>query len=202
MAEFMKDETVKIIGIAGSIRQGSFNRMLLSNMFKLLPEWAEKEIVELNTIPVFNQDLEHDQPAEVTMIKEKVRQADLVIFTTPEYNHSMSGVLKNTLDWLSRPPVHNPFSWKVAAIASASTGAVGGARAQEDLRRTLTSLGAIAVPRPEVMIVNADKKFSQDGILTDPIAKNLIAELLDNSLRLALSVKRALYETLTVFSRA
>lgn len=201
MAKFMNDEAMKIIGIPGSLRVGSFNRMLLANMFKLLPEWSEGEILDLNGIPVFNQELEYEQPPEVNRLKQKVIKSDLIVFSTPEYNHSMSGVLKNSLDWLSRPPKDNPFPWKVAVVVSASTGSVGGARAQEDLRRVLASLGAIVVPRPEIIIVNSDKKFNQNSELVDPIAIKLISELLNNAVKLALAVKRIPAETPAIPSR-
>ncbi|MGC8661360.1 MAG: NADPH-dependent FMN reductase [Nitrososphaeria archaeon] len=194
----MSDETFKVIGISGSLRVGSFNRLLLDNMLKMLPEWSEGQILDLNGIPVFNQELEYEQPVEVKRLKQKVIKSDLIVLATPEYNHAMSGVLKNALDWLSRPPSDNPFLWKVVAVVSASTGNIGGARAQEDLRNVMASLGAIVVPRPEVILVNADRKFNPGGELTDQVTIKLISDLLNNSIKLALAVKRFSIETLAI----
>lgn len=177
------------VGIAGSIRRGSYNRLLLRNMLAALPSWVEREELSIDQVPPFNQDLEDSPPSPVVYIKERIRRADLLVIATPEYNHSIPGVLKNAIDWISRPPSDNPLSWKAVAIASASTGMVGGARAQEDLRRALASLGAFVVPRPEVILVQADRKFTQSGELTDQAASGFIKALMENAVRLAVALR-------------
>ncbi len=188
----MTYETIKIIGIPGSLRRGSFNKLLLDNMFRMLPQYGE--ILDLSRVPVFNQDEESNAPDSVKLLKEKIRDADLIFISTPEYNHGISGVLKNAIDWISRPPSDSPFMWKTVAIMSTFTGSIGGARAQEELRRILEPLGAISVPRPEVIVTNADKKFDSNGRITDQITLKLMEELLRNSLRLATTIKNLTYE--------
>jgi len=190
----MNSETIKIIGIPGSLRKNSYNKYLIMNMFEMLPENAESEILDLNGVPIYNQDEEPNAPYSVNLIRKKVRDADLIFISTPEYNHAISGALKNAIDWLSRPPSQSPFAWKTVAVLSASTGSIGGARAQEDLRRILEPLGAIVVPRPEVILTNADKKFDNNGHLVDQEARKLMAELLQNSIRLSLAIKNSMHE--------
>ncbi|MFP3225191.1 MAG: NAD(P)H-dependent oxidoreductase [Nitrososphaeria archaeon] len=120
-----------------------------------------------------------------------MRASDMVLISTPEYNHSYSGVLKNAIDWISRPSTENPFVSKVVAIFSASTGSVGGSRAQEHLRVVLNALGTLVVPRPEVILVNTDKKFSSEGKLIDPVAIELMRQLLKEAVKLAIAIKEA-----------
>ncbi|MGC8558396.1 MAG: NADPH-dependent FMN reductase, partial [Nitrososphaeria archaeon] len=147
--------------------------------------------LDLKDIPVYNQDDETNTPYSVKLLKEKIRNADLIFITTPEYNHSISGVLKNAIDWLSRPSSENLFEWKTVAVLSASTGMIGGARAQEDLKRIMEPLGAIIVPRPEVILTSADKKFDSNGHITDQIAVQLMSSLIKNSIRLSLALKNS-----------
>ncbi len=187
----MISETLKTVGISGSLRKRSYNRLLLENLFSMLPYYVKGEILDLKDIPVYNQDDETNTPYSVKLIKEKIRNADLIFITTPEYNHSISGVLKNAIDWLSRPSLENLFEWKTVAVLSASTGMIGGARAQEDLKRIMEPLGAIIVPRPEVILTSADKKFDSNGHITDQIAVQLMSSLIKNSIRLSLALKNS-----------
>jgi chromate reductase len=182
---------LNVLGIPGSLRRGSFNRLLIKNAFMMLPEGSNAIMYDISAIPLFNQDLEKDPPESVRDLKEKIRASDIVLISTPEYNHSYSGVLKNAIDWISRPSTENPFVSKVVAIFSASTGSVGGSRAQEHLRVVLNVLGALVVPRPEVILVNTNKKFSSEGKLIDPVAIELMRQLLKEAVKLAIAVKEA-----------
>jgi chromate reductase len=121
---------LNVLGIPGSLRRGSFNRLLIKNAFMMLPEVSNAIMYDISTIPLFNQDLEKDPPESVRDLKEKIRASDIVLISTPDYNHSYSGVLKNAIDWISRPSTENPFVSKVVVIFSASTGSVGGSRVQ------------------------------------------------------------------------
>ncbi len=126
----------KILGFAGSLRKGSYNRALLRAAAELLPEDATLETFDLEGIPRFNQDLESDPPARVKDFKAKIRAADAVLIATPEYNYSVPGVLKNAIDWASRPSGDSAWPGKPLAVMSASTGMLGGSRAQYHLRQT------------------------------------------------------------------
>ena len=134
---------LKILGFAGSLRAGSYNRALLRAATELLPDDATLEIFDINGIPPFNQDLEMDMPAKVKEFKSKIRGADAILIATPEYNYSIPGVLKNAIDFASRPYGDNPFNDKPVAIMSASIGMLGGARAQYHLRQTFIFLTCI-----------------------------------------------------------
>lgn len=179
-----------IAGIPGSLRKNSYNRLLLENARALLPKNIALEILDISEIPLFNEDFEREPPRSVIALKEKIRQSDAVVIATPEYNYSIPGVLKNVLDWISRPPNDNPLDGKAVAIMSASTCLLGGARAQYHLRQVLVSLNAWVVNRPEVMLAQADKKFDSNGKLTDERALLLMSQLLNNLISLAEVLKK------------
>jgi chromate reductase, NAD(P)H dehydrogenase (quinone) len=168
-----------ILGIAGSLRKQSFNRSLLRAAQELAPEGARIETFELDGIPAFNQDEEGDPPAKVAELKQRIRSADAILFVTPEYNYSVPGVLKNAIDWASRPYGDSAWNEKPVAIMGASVGTIGTARAQYHLRQMFVFLNMYAVNQPEVMVSNAHKQFDQDGKLTDETAKKLIRQLLE-----------------------
>lgn len=176
---FMAD-TIKILGIAGSLRKESYNKMVLRAAQKLAPEGTEVEIFDIAGIPGFNQDEERNAPPRVSELKEKVRAADAILFVTPEYNYSVPGVLKNAIDWASRPYGDNAWMGKPVAIMGASIGMLGSGRAQYHLRQMFVFLNMYAVNQPEVMIANATQKFDKDGNLTDEAAGKLITQLLAN----------------------
>ncbi|MGC9187464.1 MAG: NADPH-dependent FMN reductase [Fervidicoccaceae archaeon] len=180
-----------LVGIPGSIRRGSYNRLLLENAKRMLPEGISLEIYELNEIPIFNQDIETEPPYSVLKIKEKIRKADAVLIATPEYNYSISGVIKNALDWISRPYWENPLDGKAVAIMSASTGILGRARAQYHLRQVLVAMNAWVINKPEVMLAQADKKFDERGNLLDENAVKLLSQLLKNLISVAELLKKA-----------
>jgi chromate reductase len=169
---------MKILGIAGSLRNGSYNLHALRAAQKLVPPNTELEIVTLHGIPPFSEDDEQNPPASVTEFKKKITEADAILFATPEYNYSIPGVLKNAIDWASRPYGQSAWTGKPVAVMGASAGNLGSARAQYHLRQTFVFLDMYAVNQPEVMIGSAYQKFDQEGNLGDEKAKEMIARLL------------------------
>jgi chromate reductase len=172
-------EPVRILGIAGSLRRGSYNRAALRAAQQLTPQGAVLEIVELDGIPGFNQDDEQDPPAKVVELKARVRAADAILFVTPEYNYSIPGVLKNAIDWASRPYGDSAWYGKPAALMGASLGAIGTARAQYHLRQVFVFLNVFPLNEPEVMIRGAAEHFDADGNLTDEDTRRRIGALLE-----------------------
>jgi chromate reductase, NAD(P)H dehydrogenase (quinone) len=171
---------IKILGFAGSLRVGSYNKALLRAATNLLPENATMEMFELDGIPPFNQDLEINMPRKVTEFKSKIREADAIVIATPEYNYSVPGVLKNAIDFASRPYGDNPFNDKPVAIMSASIGMLGGARAQYHLRQMFVFLNMHPVNGPEVIVTSAQNKFDSSGNLIDENTRNFLKQLLQN----------------------
>ena len=174
------NNAIRILGIAGSLRKGSYNQGALRAAAELLPEGATMEIFELDGIPGFNQDEEQNPPEKVAELKRKVREADAILFVTPEYNYSVPGVLKNAIDWASRPYGDSAWNGKPAAIMGASVGAIATARAQYHLRQMMVFLNMFPVNQPEVMIGNAATKFDDQGNLTDETTKDFIRKLLQS----------------------
>lgn len=174
------DEKITILAFAGSLRKGSFNRALLRAAKELLPEEAAMDIFDLAGIPVFNQDEENDLPEQVKALKAKLRAADAVLIATPEYNYSIPGILKNAIDYATRPSGDNSFAKKPVAVMGASTGMFGTARAQYHLRQVLVSLDMYPLNRPEVMVTLAESKIDSNGVLTDPRTRDMIGRLLVN----------------------
>ena len=167
----------KIIGFGGSLRKGSYNLMLLKEFKRINIDLFDVEIVDISNIPLYNQDLDDNQPESVRLLREKIKNSDGFIISTPEYDFSIPGFLKNTLDYLSRPVNMNPFSGKNGAIMSASISMLGGSRAQYHLRQVLTYLDTRVINKPEVFITFANQKFDQDEKLNDENAVKLIREL-------------------------
>ena len=171
---------LKFLGFAGSLRVGSYNKALLRAATNLLPENAALEIFDLNGIPPFNQDLEMDMPEKITEFKSKIREADAILIATPEYNYSVPGVLKNAIDFASRPYGDNPFDGKPVAIMSASIGMLGVARAQYHLRQMFVFLNMHPVNGPEVIVTLAQNKFDANGKLIDENTNKFLKQLLEN----------------------
>ena len=171
---------IRILGIAGSLRHESYNRAALRAATQLVPEGATIKVFELDGIPGFNQDEEQDPPAKVVELKRQIREADAILFVTPEYNYSVPGVLKNAIDWASRPYGDSAWTGKPAAIMGASIGAIGTARAQYHLRQMMVFLNMFPINQPEVMIGNAQERFDAQGNLTDDATKDFIRQLLQN----------------------
>jgi chromate reductase len=172
------NDPIKILGIAGSLRKASYNRAALRAARDLVPAGATLETFELDPIPIFNAELERTPPPAVAELKARVRAVDALLFATPEYNFSVPGVLKNAIDWGSRPLGDSAWTGKPAAIMSAATGMLGGARAQYHLRQTFVFLDMHPVNKPEVMIPFAAQRFDEHGALTDEATRTLIGQLL------------------------
>jgi chromate reductase len=171
---------IRILGIAGSLRRESYNRAALRAATQFVPEGATIETFELDGIPGFNQDEEQNPPAKVSELKKRIREADAVLIVTPEYNYSIPGVLKNAIDWASRPYGDSAWNGKPAAIMGASIGTIGTARAQYHLRQMMVFLNMFPVNQPEVMIGNAPERFDEQGNLTDEATKDYIRQLLQS----------------------
>jgi len=170
--------SIRILGFAGSLRKGSYNRALLRAAAELAPADVELEIFDLEGIPPFNQDLENDPPAKVREFKEKVRAADAILIATPENNYSVPGVLLNAIAWASRPYGDNAFDGKPAGIMGASIGTLGTARAQYHLRQCCVFLNMHPLNQPEVMVPSCQDKVDANSDLTDAKSRQKIAELL------------------------
>jgi chromate reductase, NAD(P)H dehydrogenase (quinone) len=166
---------MKLLGISGSLRKASFNSSLLRVAQSLAPVGVEVEIADISGIPLFNEDVQaaSGYPPEVQRLREAIRAADALLFATPEYNYSMTGVLKNAIDWASRPP-NQPFAGKPAGIIGASMAATGTARAQYHLRQTGVYLDMHFLNRPEVMVGAAHEKFdAQSELIHEPTREQL-----------------------------
>jgi chromate reductase len=173
-----------ILGFAGSLRKDSYNRALLRVASELMPKNAVLEVFDLEGIPPFNQDLEAQPPGKVKDFKDKIKAADALLIATPEYNYSVPGVLKNAIDWASRPYSENAFNDKPVAMMGASTGMLGTARAQYHLRQCFVFLNMHTVNKPEVMVNYAQEKFDADGRLNDEKARKRVAELIESLIAL------------------
>lgn len=171
---------IRILGIAGSLRRDSYNRAALRAATELVPEGASIDIFELDGIPGFNQDEEQNPPAKIVELKKRIREADAILFVTPEYNYSVPGVLKNAIDWASRPYGESAWNGKPAAIMGASIGSIATARAQYHLRQMMVFLNMFPVNQPEVMIGNASERFDASGKLTDDATKDFIRQLIQS----------------------
>lgn len=171
-------DQLRVLGFAGSLRQGSYNKMALRAAIELAPAGMTIETFDLAPIEPYNEDVkQRGFPPPVQEFREKIRAADALLIVTPEYNRSLPGVLKNAIDWASRPP-DQPFNGKPAAIFGASPGALGTAVAQYDLRRCLGVLNALVINSPSVMIGQAAQKFDAEGRLIDPPTRDFVGKLL------------------------
>jgi len=172
---------LKILGFAGSLRKTSYNKSLLRAAANLMPsEDTNLEIFDIDGIPAFNQDTENNMPEKVKDFKSKIREADAILIATPEYNYSVPGVLKNAIDWATRPYGDNPFNEKPVAIMSASVGMLGGARAQYHLRQIFVYLNMYPINGPEVIVPFAQNKFDENGNLVDENTQMFVRQLLQN----------------------
>jgi chromate reductase, NAD(P)H dehydrogenase (quinone) len=177
----MADTALNVITICGSLRKGSYNRMVMN----LLPGWAPanlkiSEAPPFSEFPLYNADVQNSSgfPAPVQTLADAIRAADGVIFVSPEYNYSIPGGLKNAIDWVSRLP-NQPFANKPVTIISAAAGILGGGRMQYDLRRCMIFLDALAMNKPEVFIGGAMQKFDEKtGQLKDEQAVGFIKQQL------------------------
>ncbi len=181
---------VRILGVSGSGRTGSFNTALLEASKRVLPEGATLETYDVSRFPLYNSDLERSIPVQVRKFKERIRNSDAVVLVTPEYNHSVSAVMKNALEWGNRPWGDNSWDGKPIAIMSASTSMTGGARAQEHLRQILVDLNMRPVNQPQVLVARAHEKFSAKMELVDEGANEILRDLLARLVEWARALKR------------
>lgn len=170
-----------VVGFAGSLRRGSYNRALLRAATELAPPALHIATYELDGIPLYNADVEAaGDPPGVVQLREAVRQADGLLIATPEYNHGVPGVLKNTIDWLSRPPRNSALNGKVAALMGASPGITGTARGQSQLRQAFVATNTYALLQPEILVDRAHEKFDADGHLVDEATRDSLATFLQH----------------------
>lgn len=163
----------KIAVFVGSLQEKSFNKLLAKNIEKLAPKGTEFSYIDIGSLPLFNQDLEADFPEEAQKMKDIVEAADGVLFVTPEYNRSIPGVLKNAIDWTSRPWGHNSFDGKPTGIVGASVGPVGTAVAQADLRHIIAYLNVKLLGQPEVYAASAHSYFNESGGVIEAAQESL-----------------------------
>lgn len=169
---------IKILGIVGSLRKNSYNRFALKAAHELLPEGVMLGLVELHGIPIYDQGTELTPPPAVVEFRRRILSADAILFATPEYNYSVPGCLKNAIDWASRPYGESAWAGKPAAVMGVSIGSLGTARAQYHLRQILVALNMPTVNQPEVMIGNAERRFTEEGKLTDEPTRKQLQKLL------------------------
>ena len=172
----MADEVV-LAGIAGSLRRGSFNAALLREAQALAPADTRINVVDLAPLPLYNRDLEDDGiPPPVEAFRQALAAADGLVVATPEYNYSIPGVLKNAIDWASRPP-DSPLDGKPMAIMGAG-GRLGTVRAQMHLREIALHNSMRVMIDPEVLVAGAFKAFDDDGRLTDERTRERVRQLM------------------------
>jgi chromate reductase, NAD(P)H dehydrogenase (quinone) len=167
------------VGFAGSLRRGSYNRALLRAARELAPPTLHIDIHEVDGIPLYNSDVEAGgMPSGVVQLREAIGKADAILIATPEYNHGVPGVLKNTIDWMSRPPQNSALNGKVAAVMGASRGITGTARAQSQLRQSFVLTNTYSLLQPEVLVGLAHEKFDADGHLLDQATRDVLTVFL------------------------
>jgi len=160
-------KTIRLIGISGSLRQASSNTAVLRTLQDALPDGAAMELLPLDGIPLYNQELDGPTPPEaVRAFKEAIAQCDGIVICSPEYNFGMPGVLKNALDWASRPAFASPLKDKPVLLMSASPAFTGGVRAQAQLRETLSGTLSRVIARPPVVLAAIHTRL-KNGRLND-----------------------------------
>ena len=161
-------DTLRILGIAGSLRAGSFNRSLLRAAVERAPEDMTIEVFDLAAVPLYNGDVEAaGDPPGVAAFKQAIAAADGVLMATPEYNHGVPGVMKNAIDWASRPPREAPLGGKPVGLIGASPGITGTARGQSQLRQAFEFTNSSCMPQPELLVFKVHEKFDAEGKLID-----------------------------------
>ena len=171
---------LKFLGISGSLREGAHSELVLDNLRPLLPEGVSLERFRLHDVPLYNQDLDDTYRAErspeaVVRLRQAVSLADGLVIASPEYNYGIPGVLKNALDWLSRPAFNSPIKGKPVLIVTSSMGSAGGARAQHQIRETLFAMLARPVVRMDIAIPAIQQSIAE-GVLTDGMALGFLKQ--------------------------
>jgi chromate reductase len=179
MSEREPERELRVLGIAGSLRQRSYNRALLRAALELAPPAMRIEVFEgLGELPLLNEDLEGQLPAPVVRLKEAIARAEALLIVAPEYNYGVTAPLKNAIDWATRPPGTSVLRGKPAALMGASPGAGGTIRAQLALRQAFVNTETYAMLRPEVLVARAHEKFDAELRLVDPATRESVAKLL------------------------
>ncbi len=175
-----KTFAVHFVAIIGSLRRGSYNRMAFNAMSDLLPPRVTLAEAPIADLPPYNDDVREEQgyPEAAAQLRAQIAAADAVVFISPEYNYSIPGVLKNAIDWASRPP-DQPFKNKPVAVLGASTGVIGTARMQYHLRQSMVFVEALPLNKPEVMITFAAQKFDGSGRLSDEPTREIMRQQLE-----------------------
>jgi chromate reductase len=170
---------LKVLGFAGSLRKGSYNRALLRAAVEVAPEPMRIETYDLAAVPLYNGDVEAaGDPDGVRAFKDMIRAADALLMVTPEYNHGVPGVMKNAIDWASRPPQGSVLDRKPVGIIGASPGITGSARGQSQLRQAFEFTNCYAMPQPELLVFRAHEKFDADGRLVDAATRERLTAYL------------------------
>src|SRR5438445_3421435 len=169
---------VHILGLSGSTRKGSFNTALLHASRELLPENTTLEIHDLSGLPLFSKDIEHDLTPAIRMFKQKIREADTILFDSPEHNYSITAVMKNAIEWGNRPPGDRSWKGKPAGIISASSGPRGGVRSQMHLRQIMVDIDMYPINTPQLLVGDSEIKFDKNLKLTDEHARKILRDLL------------------------
>ena len=176
----MEKKPFLILALAGSLRQGSYNRGLLRAAEELAPEWVEVQFFDIGTLPFFNEDVEAaGDPEPVRRFKEAIRNANAVLIATPEYNGAVPGVLANAIDWASRPTGQSVLRNKPVAVMGAVLGRSGSVNAQAALRGVLSRVGAVVVPDPQVLVPRASRLFDEQVNLRDEETRQEIQQLIE-----------------------
>jgi chromate reductase len=174
----VNDRQCKIVGIAGSLRRASWNRGLIRAAVEGRPDGIEIVTLELDLVPLYNQDVEdRGDPSSVIALKDVIRLADALLIATPEYNNGMPGVLKNAIDWASRPAAGSVLRDKPVVVMGVSPGAGAAARAQQQVRDAVIYTGGCVLPEPELLITGAIGKFDDAGNVIDPELRARVVEM-------------------------
>ena len=171
---------MRFLGLAGSLRRASYNRGLIRAAAELAPTGIVVDVFDLRDLPLYNQDVEDaGEPDSVKAFKLAIEHADALLVASPEYNHGVPGVLKNAIDWASRPRVTSPLRDRAVAVMGASPGQGSTARAQAQLRDAFVFTGACVMPLPELLVGAAASHFDADGNLTDPAVRTSLVALVE-----------------------
>lgn len=183
---------INILGISGSLRKGAFSTRLLEIAREYLPADVTMTIVGCGDIPHYNQDLDGEsKPEPVQRFRAAIQQSDGLVFSGPEYNHSIPGVLKNAMDWASRPKDRSPLAGKPTAIISSSISFVGGTRMQAHMHQVLISTLTPIYPAAEMLVGTANQKFDAAGRLTDADTQRRLRQYIEGFVQWILKVKRS-----------
>lgn len=172
------DDQLRIVGLVGSLRARSYNRMLYRTACELAPASLDIEEAEIGTLPLYNADLdlEEARPEPVVRLRTAISEADGVLIVSPEYNHAVPGVLQNAIDWSSRPGMRSPFRDRPVGFMGASGGLIGTARGQQHLKLVLMSMLALPMPHPGILVTRASSHFDDDGTLVDEPTREMLAD--------------------------